>query len=151
MTKYIVECRDCNKELEIQLTGKSKNRNYMLEKWDWYCENCNIKRFQIQNEKSGIINREAGLSQLHGTEKQIAWAETIRLKIISNLENLDLSGLEDADEVRKVIAEIKTRTAAAWWIDNRFRERDPEALIQQEYETMLRQNQKSSSPFLTPK
>lgn len=96
-------------------------------------------------EQSAAANLASGLPALVGTERQIAWAESIRAKAIAAELNrvhamsssLDMpqrlreAGLTQADyEIRRhavydagVAARltIETETSAKWWIDNRNR------------------------------
>lgn len=65
-----------------------------------------------------------GCATLTGSDKQIAWAETIRHEVIAGLEIV--AGTIPADspetarqQARDIIDKAKAETRASWWIDNR--------------------------------
>jgi len=103
----------CGHDGNVDLIGPHKVREWKIEKYfSEICPAC----FKIQADKENEINMmkaiEMELPELKGTEKQIVWANTIRIKIIENTiaknENIDL--LEYI---------ITNKTNASWWIDNR--------------------------------
>lgn len=75
------------------------------------------------------------LPALTGSDKQIAWASSIRDTILatlteqmSRLDALSAEQLEQAgqgvgalDKTRQVLDRVKAETKASWWIDNRDR------------------------------
>jgi len=69
-----------------------------------------------ENERAASLANELGFSALTGSEKQIAWATTIRQqcyeKVVANQPRPTV-GLD------KLIAAINLETSAKWWIDNR--------------------------------
>lgn len=91
------------------------------------CETCyhaqQAEQYKIAAEEAHIAQRKAGLISLQGSEKQCAWANTIRMqhydKIIQFLEYnpnclLDITNREDA--ARLILNVV---TTAKWWIDYR--------------------------------
>jgi|GEM_PF-287588 len=152
MAKYQVECPACNETYTVQLFGPHRDREYRLQNWDWTCDECREKQFKErcrkENEAAAATNEAAGLPALTGSEKQIAWAETIRSKILENvkipteaefeerLKKLEESGnLERAmEEARRAgfddahhafacqvagVKQVMAETSAHWWIENR--------------------------------
>lgn len=63
--------------------------------------------------------KQAGLPELTGTAKQVAWATTIRKETIKAVENM-LAGMKDTDGTgARILTALKEKTSAGWWIDNR--------------------------------
>ena len=122
MAKYEVQCPDCGDRYDVQLYGPGKSREWKLDNWDWTCEECRQKSRDEQNTKAAAANAESGLPSMMGSEKQIAWAETIRKHKLDVLEDL-LSGSpgEKINEPRfqAAIDILWGQTSATWWIDNR--------------------------------
>jgi hypothetical protein len=127
MAQYKVTHK-CGCEVTHQLYGKHTDRDSKLE-WlktqpCWECEK------KARAEAAAAKN--AGMPELTGSEKQIAWAEQIRAKQIDQLNqatakmNTRDQVLTDApdkielyDLTVKVIDDIKNETSAKWWIENR--------------------------------
>lgn len=64
--------------------------------------------------------KQAGLPELTGTAKQVAWAATIRKETIKAVENM-LAGMKDPDGTgARILTALKEKTSAGWWIDNRY-------------------------------
>lgn len=79
MAKYEVTYR-CGHTGIVQLYGKTKDRERKLE-WmsnSVLCEDCQKIEFAKQNALAAMDNRASGLPPLTGTEKQAAWAESLR-------------------------------------------------------------------------
>jgi hypothetical protein len=152
MAKYQVECPVCNSSRRVSLFGKIKDREWKLENFDWTCEECREEQFRErcrkESEAAAAANAETGLSALEGSEKQIAWAETIRAKILDGVnvrteeeyqqavarlekaghfEKAEIqAGKEGFDNLRhawecqnEAIKRLKAKTSAHWWIENR--------------------------------
>ena len=71
-------------------------------------------------------NKEEGMADLEGSDKQIAWAESIRGKIMPQLD-AERQGCADhgatAEQLAKidtVLAWLRGQKSAAWWIDHRL-------------------------------
>lgn len=129
MAKYYVTCPVCGEEHRISLFGKISDREWKLEHWDWTCDECKKKRYDEENASAAEENKEAGLPALEGTERQVAWAETIRKQIITAINTeieekespfkLDLSDTKSQQVFNATIKRIFNETQASWWIDNR--------------------------------
>lgn len=123
MAKYDVECPVCGAGYEVQLYGKGSDREWRLENWDWTCDECKEKARQEENAKAAAANVAAGLPALTGTEKMIAWAEMIRKQKLATLDEeigqRPITPDVDKPRLELAIANLKNRTAARWWIDNR--------------------------------
>lgn len=152
MAKYDIEYKCGHIETE-QLYGKTSERERYVEwaKDNKLCPECYREAKELHQKeeslKAATANSEAGLPPLTGTEKQIAWAETIRAERIKEIDAATASyddklknmadknlmdkanaraledgflSLEDAFICGKEATKaIKGITSAHWWIDNR--------------------------------
>ncbi|OGS40530.1 MAG: hypothetical protein A3K77_00875 [Euryarchaeota archaeon RBG_13_31_8] len=117
MSKYSVDCEVCGNSFFVDLFGKTRDRDWKLAHWSWFCDDCKEKTRQEENKKAAESNEKAGLPELVGTEKQITWAETIRSRIISALEEFIKNNPTAKAEI--AMADIKGTSSASWWIDSR--------------------------------
>lgn len=113
------------------LIGPGKDRERKLS-WleTTVCSECYKAQKEAEktaaNEYAKTANAETGLPELTGTEKQIAWAETIRLKIATDMSDL-VSRIDNAvrgtDELKQLAlrgaATIMRQTKATYWINNK--------------------------------
>lgn len=91
MAKY-TGIYSCGHEGTVNVIGPMKDRQWKIDKkFSELCPECYEKHLQKEREKA---NREAEekskeweLPELTGTEKQIAWANTIRIQISENIRN----------------------------------------------------------------
>ncbi len=81
-----VKCNQCKEEYRVQMYGPIKQREWKIENWNGICDECREKNRQAKNEADALRNKDAGLPDLTGSEKQIAWAETIRADKITEIE-----------------------------------------------------------------
>lgn len=85
----------CGHEGRVNIIGPHKDREWKKERaFAKLCPDCYEKerkeRIQRENEEAAKLTKEYELPELTGTEKQVAWANTIRMnmfKKISDLEN----------------------------------------------------------------
>lgn len=109
----------CGHEGRTNITGPTRNRQWIAERhFEKLCSECweqeKERQRQEANAKAAEAAKEMELPELTGTEKQVAWAVTIRNKII------EISHKYDEDEVKLVIDwMLNNRTSASYWIDNR--------------------------------
>lgn len=141
MAKYTVKCDECGATYEIELFGKMKVREYHLDHDTHICDECARKYRDAQNAEAAARNKEAGMVALQGSPKQIAWAETIRSKMMEYLTpdyiRSHIRHIPDAaniihsyvqrigrklsnDDLNAAIDKAKGVSSAAWYIDNRF-------------------------------
>jgi len=122
MAKYTIECQ-CGHEIEKNIVGKVADRQ---SKADYFaqglCPECWKKEQEekraAENKAAAEKNTEAGLPALEGSEKQIAWAETIRSSKITEIEeNAEKYGMNEKGMA--VFAALKTENQSKFWIDNR--------------------------------
>jgi hypothetical protein len=134
MARYTVE-RACGHEETVVLFGKMKDREWRLEKVEpsKLCSECWQKEVERKREeetkKAAEEAKESGLPELTGSEKQVAWAERIRIQLLSGLEELAARMAERPENMKKVgitleqvdeaMKAIQQKTSASWWIDHR--------------------------------
>lgn len=127
----------CGHPGEYGVYGPVKDRQ---RKADWYfenhvCQECLVKQRAKDAAESAAKSARQGLPALKGSEKQVAWAETIRQAILSaaeagladftaEVEALDPGTTKETQETniaiaRAAIEDAKARAEARWWIDNR--------------------------------
>ena len=141
MAKYTVT-RSCGHEETVQLIGKIKDREWRLEhveasKMCYDCWQADLaQQREAENKEAAEAAQEMSLPALTGSEKQIAWAETVRQQMIASIDEYiyrDGSAFlrrENEAQLREAAEQIKQRTSARWWIDHRdIREREIEQLL----------------------
>lgn len=121
-------CKTCGQEFEVRVRRNSSSEAKSFEKWAVEhideCPDCEEKRLReahdAENAAAAEKAAEAGLPQLTGSAKQIAWAESIRMKIITGLTTMQPGYRPIMQDVCKTVARIlTTETRASWWIDHR--------------------------------
>lgn len=90
--KYTVTF-SCGHTAEVELFGKSSDREWKLQKMaEGLCPDCYKAQKEAErkaaSEAAAEEAKKQGFAELKGSEKQIAWAETIRAKFMSKLEAL---------------------------------------------------------------
>jgi len=136
--KYEVK-RACGHTETIQLFGTYKNR---MIRYAWAqqqpCRECCLAE-RRQEEKA--LAEELGLPELAGTEKQVAWANSLRLDwakpLYDKLDYWRQRGVGEAvlAQCKQAIVEVlSSRTDAKWWIDHRH---ELGALLRPELENLL--------------
>lgn len=137
MAKYDVECPQCGTSYTVQLYGPGKDRQWKLDNWDWTCDDCKENARQQKNAEAAKANAESGLPPLTGSEKQIAWAETIRKQKIATVEEEinkmpgEKKGQSVYPRLMAAVQKIRERTSSHWWIENR--EMHIRLLIEEEF------------------
>lgn len=123
-------CATCGKTFERVMYGN--NRRDADGKAAWAsehfteCPDCAEKRVRAEREAENAATAknasEAGLPQLSGSEKQIAWANTLREKTLARIREIckpDGDPEHQASFERFLSWLIETHDKASWWIDNR--------------------------------
>lgn len=143
MAKYDVT-RACGHEEVVILIGKNSDREWRLESVEpqKLCRECweveKQRKFDEANAKALTEAVEMDLPVLTGSEKQVAWANTLRQAWIdtanshsdkgkSNIERLKESQPEKAADVEKALLALleaidrvlKSKVEARYWIDSR--------------------------------
>lgn len=134
MAKYSVT-RVCGHDEIVNLIGKMKDREWRLNNVEpnKLCAECyqvelNRQREEV-NRQTAEAAKDMNLPELEGSEKQVAWAETLRQKFLDKtsviyVKNEKYNRKEDEKERQKYILALEsikaTKTKASWWIDTRF-------------------------------
>ena len=121
MAHYNVN-HSCGHSREIELFGKTSAR---YEKIEWMergvCPDCYREMKQEErkqeNERSATLAESLGFSQLEGSEKQIAWAKSIRQKTYEDSCKLELE--HPTYGYTLVVKVLSLELSAKWWIDHR--------------------------------
>lgn len=131
MAKATFQCHECGDSVTV--VGCNRAAADRLAKYrqesEALCHECWLKAREVQRaEESQKAAEDAvmsGLPVLQGTEKQIAWAETIRkinLKKLQKIEDFAKEGDGDAAGLAVLVAAfdaIHAQDAAYWWIETR--------------------------------
>jgi hypothetical protein len=118
MAKYTIT-HTCGHTEEVQLFGKMEDRERKI-KWleSQECDEC---RKAKANAEAAAAKEARGLADLEGSEKQIAWANTIREKAYKCVDAL--APFASNPQAKAMMdgwkAKMDAETSAKWWIDNR--------------------------------
>lgn len=144
MAKYDIKF-SCGHTETRDLIGKVKDRERKIEYFEEHglCSECweaeKKREFERQNQKAAEEAREYGLPELTGSEKQVAWATTLRQQFIADTERFigtreeklasglfaaDLTGQAQLETILRgmrvaVEERLLTETSARYWIDSR--------------------------------
>jgi hypothetical protein len=136
----------CGHEGRVNVIGKVKDRQWKVDRhFEGFCAECweieKQKRFDEANAKAAAEAAEMDLPELTGTDKQVAWANTLRQTWIEQVQvqlKKDEEFLErqrerypeservpKAEKALNLFHETTDRlllqeTSAKFWIDNRF-------------------------------
>ena len=147
MSKYTVT-RKCGHQEVINIGGKCSERDRKAE-WEErrLCYDCwkaeqQAKR-EAENKAAAEAAKENNLPELSGSEKQIAWAETIRSamfnsaqeieikskELLARIESGDIPSGKTEEQISRAKAELegnlsavqklKNTISAKWFIDNK--------------------------------
>ena len=143
-------CKCCGKIFNEEHRCRSYKRVEEWEAWakGYYtiCPACKEKQWQLkitlQNQRSAKKAKELNLISLYGTVKQVAWANTIRDKILTEVQEIQKFLFEAIDELKnfdfispdlkavleesktvfqKIINHLECETLAVNWIESRAR------------------------------
>jgi len=122
--------RSCGHTETVNISGPYKGRERQAEyeatkqcKACWQAEQ-EAKR-AAANTAAADAAQAAGRPELQGTEKQVAWATTIREAKCGELQALAANVIaQQGDGIRSqvtsaAVARIEAETSAAWWIEHR--------------------------------
>lgn len=132
----------CGHTTTQNLLGKNEDRLQKIHWWERVdCPKCfgeakfaeKSAKIKEENEQAKLYKENiADISTLHGTEKQIEWADTIRISHLKYVtEKLEI---KKDDELRQNILKnyrtfLLSKTEAKWWIENR--QHNPLSLYQE--------------------
>ena len=121
----------CGHEGKVNIIGKAKDREWKIERaFSNMCPDCYKKwleeEHQRKNKEAMEEAKEMDLPELTGTEKQIAWANTLRKKFVDTVEDrIESLKTKNAPKKTKRYQEtldhiLLTKTEAKYYIDNRY-------------------------------
>lgn len=113
----------CGCEGRVNITGRMKDRQWKVDRaFSKLCIKCYYKRRNEEIEKANYEAakkaEEMNLPELIGSEKQIIWANTIRVQIFDILDKM-LEKLEVNKKMYIADCIIQQYTEAKFWINNR--------------------------------
>ncbi|WP_300924884.1 hypothetical protein [uncultured Clostridium sp.] len=114
----------CGCEGRVNVIGPEKYRQYKIDKaFEKVCESCYGKQIKEMNEKAALEAKEMELPELKGTDKQIAWANTLRQQLIESFETLRktlIKANKETDTLENVLDYIlRNKIKASFYIDRR--------------------------------
>lgn len=118
LMKYIVN-HTCGHTTEIDLVGKTTERERRLA---WLAtQPCMDCKRAAEAAKAQATAEAAGLPALTGSDKQIAWAETIRAKALAAIDEITAKCGESAKvpEALAIVDWVRGQSESRWWIDHR--------------------------------
>ena len=105
--KYTVKFA-CGHEAVVELFGKSSDREWKLQRMaEGLCADCYRAQQEAErkaaSEAAAEEAKKQGFSELKGSEKQVAWAETIRAKFFKQLDEL-VEKMHQQDQLARIKA-----------------------------------------------
>lgn len=84
----------CGHSGRENITGPTKNREWIAERrFSGLCPECaekeRLKKIEEENKKAAELSEEYELPELTGSEKQVSWANTLRLKRLEEFDEVD--------------------------------------------------------------
>ncbi|MEU9354953.1 hypothetical protein AB0D65_29160 [Streptomyces griseoloalbus] len=124
MAKYTVT-RKCGHDERVDLIGPHKKREQTLERMEGSdCYACVEAQREKKNAENAAAAKAAGWPALTGSERQVAWAETLRAAAVEELRSSASWWAEKypeapGDPLPFIETAMLAVESASWWIDNR--------------------------------
>jgi hypothetical protein len=125
-------CERCEKEYKRE-TYTARDHKSTKEYWRkiagteyGLCEDCKgiirQEKLDAENAEAAKKSAEMEFPALTGSEKQVAWANTLRLEMTEKMQNVleRLKPEKKPEFYRAFDYMVANKTKASWWIDNRF-------------------------------
>lgn len=112
----------CGHEGDVQIYGSGSDRERKARKYGYYlCPDCKYQEARQRVADAREKAQAAGIPELTGSIKQVAWADNIRTQIMSQY---DVSKKQIPDNLQPALDYlmdriVKTHGSASWWIDRR--------------------------------
>jgi len=121
----------CGHEGRTNIVGPTKNRDWISEKrFSGLCPECyekeRLEKIEKENAQAAEKASSYELPELIGTEKQVLWANTLRVKMIDKLTDMiehskNVENMKDAQLIEDVQTYlISEKLNASWYIDVRY-------------------------------
>lgn len=144
MARAYFPCRECGTSVPVY--GPNRREVDRLAIWhesqDHLCDACRRAELERENQQAAEHNAAAGLPALTGSDKQVAWAESIRARKLDTLDRARRGELSDLERIAFIgyidlsdpaipdlVDALRGQTSASWWIDRR--DRKTELLIEE--------------------
>lgn len=135
----------CGHEGRVNIIGPSKSRQWKADRnFENLCPECYKEQLEKarnkKNEEAAEKSKEMELPELEGSDRQVAWANTLRIKVIEELEELierhkkqeypitvfirgdnDYTSISVGEFADALDFMLREKTEAKFWIDNRDR------------------------------
>lgn len=124
MAKYDIKF-SCGHLETISLIGPHTERQRRIEYYETYCkcEQCSRieyeKRIQEANERAKQESEKLELPELEGTEKQVDWANTLRMNLITQYYKLKEKYNKFPDDFENLFIRLINKSEAKFFIENR--------------------------------
>lgn len=118
--KYEVKM-SCGHVETVELFGKTADRERKiawLEK-NGICEECKKAEREAADRAAAESAKENGWAELKGSEKQIAWAESIRAEKMAEMEKMPAANDQTNAIKEKIMETMAGINESRWWIDSR--------------------------------
>ena len=118
--KYEVKM-SCGHVETVELFGKAADRERKiawLEK-NGICEECKKAEREAADRAAAESAKENGWAELKGSEKQIAWAESIRAEKMAEMKKMPAANDQTKAIKEKIVETMAGINEARWWIDSR--------------------------------
>ena len=125
--KISIICKTCGEKFTWSRECSNRDSANQTEEWALKnveeCPECIFKaRVKYENEQAMEMSESLDLPKLEGSEKQITWANTIRIKFIEYYNRVKSL---PSTKTNKQICEnfediIQKEITAKYWIDNRY-------------------------------
>ncbi len=142
VARVICTCKRCGKTFERRTRRWTDQKAREWEEWAaehiTLCRACEYDYYVAGAAKLAQAASAKGLPELQGSEKQITWAEYIRVELLNDAEkflkdNWDKTRMIVDDEIKEhnemvlhtlgqVLVQVRLETSAKWWINNRGRD-----------------------------
>lgn len=112
----------CGHTGRVNLIGPHKQRQWRIDRMEAdICDECKERARAEENARAAAENKENGLPDLKGSDKQVAWGETIRKKVLDELDDpKDHNPTpEELADFNAAIDVLMSKQSASWWIDRR--------------------------------
>jgi hypothetical protein len=115
----------CGHSGRVNLIGPGKQREWKLEcEAEKLCFECYQAKLQaereVANKAAAEQAKEMELPELAGTEKQVAWANTLRQTMIQKVAEMPAWYDFKKEDINFALDYVISQTNASWFIDNRF-------------------------------
>ena len=128
----------CGCEGSVDIVGKSKDRAYKIERaFDNLCPECFEKQKQEKYEKA--LESSEKYAKLEGTEKQIKWAETIRM------EQIEYARKTGSGRSKFLIKHLATITSAKQFIDTRNKKSYLDSIYHEDIVKLVRKEKEQNA------